>query len=504
MSNKIVCFETLGCRLNQCETEGAARFFKEAGFICCFSAMSDDFQNTVDVILCVINTCTVTHRAEKNSFYKLRVLANKFPRALILITGCIRDLEKKLPLEVKPQTVVLPGLKKGLLKEIALQIRDGKLLTPDGSLDIFSIRAFVQQNTASVPSDTAPSSATDDAATADVSSVLEDDIATSSLYKAAADDHFSLYTAHFQHASRATLKIQDGCDRECTFCAIRLARGKSISLPPDEVLRRTRQIEDAGYAEVVLTGVNLSLYSGEHEGSVFHLGELLEFLICNTTRIKFRLSSLYPEQITDDFCRVLKNQRVQPFFHLSVQSLNDSVLEMMGRSYHKQDVIDAVARLRECKDNPFISCDIIVGFAKETVVAFRETMQTCQELAFAWIHVFPFSLREGTKAKEFVRLGSVVKKTRVQYLCQIAYAGKVSYIKSCEGRVFDAIVEKIVTRKANNNNIWRALTDNYLHAVFQCDRELQQGSVVRLKIVSPLEESISEDREEECQAELVD
>ena len=489
--------------MNQNESEGAVRFFKEAGFTCCFSAMADDFQIAGDVVLCVVNTCTVTAKAEKTSFYKVRVLATRFPSAPILVTGCIRDMEEKIPYVAKNRTVVLSGCKKGLLKEIAFQLRDGKLSLPSGWLDITALKAFVRQNTTSEPVDTVPSGDAE-ATSPDAPLGVEGSVDCSPLYKATADDHFSLYTAHFQHTSRASLKIQDGCDKECTYCEIRFARGKSISLPPDEVLERVKQIEDAGYAEVVLTGVNLNLYSGEHEGSVFYLGELLEFLLDNTTKIKFRLSSLYPEQITEEFCRVLQNPRVQPFFHLSVQSLNDSVLEAMGRSYHKQDVIDAVARLRKCKDNPFISCDIIVGFPRETVRDFRETQETCQELAFAWIHIFPFSPREGTKAKEFLQIETLAKKTRMQYLYQVAYAGKVSYIKTCEGCVFDAIVEKPLTDVGGEENTWRALTDNYLHAVFQCDRELQQGSVVRLRITSPMEESIKSGREEECRAQLVD
>lgn len=504
MAKKIVCFETLGCRLNQSESEGAARFFREAGFTCCFSAMADDFQNVDDVVLCILNTCAVTAKAEKKSLSKLRTLARKFPQSPILLTGCVSDLKNKVTLPIVKRTVMLPGVKKGLLKEIAFQMRDAKLSSIDGSLDIASLRAFVQQNTASCPTDLAAVFSTETAKD-NVPPSITNTADPSPLYQAVADDHFSLYTAHFQHTSRASLKIQDGCDRCCTFCAIRLARGKSICLSPDEALRRMRQIEDAGYAEVVLTGVNLSLYQGKHEGSLFHLGELLEFLVCNTDKIKFRLSSLYPEQITDEFCRVLQNPRVQPFFHLSVQSLCDSVLEAMGRNYRKQDVIDAVRRLRQCKDNPFISCDIITGFPKEDVCAFRETQQTCQELSFAWIHAFPFSPRAGTTASLLPCTAALNnREARVRCLWQIGCAGKVSYIRSCEGRIFDAVVEKPVTGEAGGKNVWRAVTDNYLHVLFHCDRELNQGSVVRLKITSPLEKSIIDGREEECQAQLVD
>lgn len=494
MQQKIVCFETLGCRLNKSETEGAARYFREAGFTCTFGPLDKDFRDALCVVLCVVNTCTVTARADKSSIYKLRALARRYPYVPVLATGCICDLEQRLSAELKPRVVVLPPAKKWLLKEIAHQLGQGELSAADGSVDTAALRAFIQCS----------SSPTAGGATANEGASTQGNESHLPLQQTA-DEHFLLYTTHFETTSRASLKIQDGCDRECTFCAIRLARGKSTSLAPEEALRRTKQIEEAGYAEVVLTGVNLSLYSGKNEERVLHLGELLEYLINNTTKIKFRLSSLYPEQITEEFCRVLQHPRVQPFFHLSVQSLCDSVLAAMGRSYRKQDVIDAVSRLRQCKDNPFISCDMMVVFPTETTPDFRETQQACQDLRFAWIHVFPFSPREGTSAKDLAKTKLMTKKTRTSWLWNIACEGKVSYIRTCKDRVVDAIIEKpLVGVDGGEKTTWRALTDNYLHAVFQCDRELARGEVVRLKIADPLEKNIQDGREEECLAQLVD
>lgn len=485
MLGKIVCFETLGCRLNQNESEGAARFFREAGFTCVMSAASLQPDALDDVVLCVVNTCAVTAKAEQKCRRAIRVLLKKYPSVLLLITGCLAQLKGTLPSLPEDRLIFLPGFKKYLLKEIAAEMNGGQLDVTSGAFSLESLHSFVQQRCLSA----------ENCAGVNTSPLVK---------KQATDDRFSLYTAHFEATSRASLKIQDGCDKNCAFCVIRLARGKSVSLSPDEVLRRVKQIEDAGYAEIVLTGVNLSLYSGQHEGSIFHLGELLEFLIANTAKIKFRLSSLYPEQITKEFCCVLQSTRVQPFFHLSVQSLCDSVLQNMGRSYSKQNVIDAVMRLRRFKDNPFISCDLIAGFPTEGVNDFRETLQACQELNFAWIHVFQYSPREGTSAKDLKPLTAVVRKERAHTLWQIACSGKVSYIRSCEGHIFDAVIEKPVIGVEGGKNTWRALTDNYLHAVFQCDGELQQGSVVRLRITSPMQESIQAGREEECRAQLVD
>ena len=486
MQQKIVCFETLGCRLNQSETEGAARYFREAGFACTFHALGKDFHSTGEVVLCVVNTCAVTGKAEQKCRRTIRLLLHKFPNAVLLLTGCLAQLDKSLPTLAEDRIVLLSGLNKYLLKQIAAEMNGGELDVTSGAFAIERLRSFAQQHCSSTESNAGKEASINPRGG-----------------RQTADDQFSLYTAHFQHTSRASLKIQDGCDKGCTFCAIRLARGKSISLAPDEALRRARQIEKAGYAEVVLTGVNLSLYSGEHKGNVLHLGELLEFLIGNTDKIKFRLSSLYPEQITEEFCHTLQNPRVQPFFHLSVQSLCDSILAAMGRSYRKQDVINAVRLLRQCKDNPFISCDLIAGFPGETTDDFRETQQACKNLSFAWIHAFPFSPRDGTSAKDLVKVEASIQKTRTNWLWKIGCEGKVSYIRSCKGCVVQAIVEKPLKGVDGEQNIWRALTDNYLHAVFQCDREFVQGSVVRLMITDPLDESIQDGKEEECLAQLV-
>jgi threonylcarbamoyladenosine tRNA methylthiotransferase MtaB len=274
-------------------------------------------------------------------------------------------------------------------------------------------------------------------------------------------DAFQFSPAKFSGHTRSFLKIQDGCNKKCTYCRIRLARGSCISLDSDIALERLRILE-AHHAEAVLTGVNICQYSDAKLSG--NLGALLEYLLCGTTKISLRLSSLAPDSINENFVKILSDKRIRPHFHLSVQSGSKKVLEKMGRTYNADTVRNAAAMLRRVKDDPFLACDIITGFPGETEAEFRETLELCREIDFAWIHVFPYSKRPGTEAFSFP--GAVPASEisrRVQLFTDLAWQGRADYIRRWLGREVKVLIENGLRTKT----ACRGVSENYLKLLVQ-------------------------------------
>lgn len=252
--------------------------------------------------------------------------------------------------------------------------------------------------------------------------------------------------------SRAAIKIEDGCDNNCTYCVIHIARGPSTSTPLERVLLECKELERVGYNEIVFTGVNLAQYNSGGAG----LSDLLSACIKKTNRVHFRLSSIYSEIIDDNFLSVIKSPRVASYFHLSVQSGSDRVLKDMNRAYSRSVVIKSCAALRQRKGDPFISCDIIAGFPTESDEDFLDTMALLKECDFSFVHAFPFSPREGTAAFSMKELEHDTLKKRMEILTAFALQQKDLYIARQVGKEFFSIIE---VRK----NAITCVTDNYLH-----------------------------------------
>jgi threonylcarbamoyladenosine tRNA methylthiotransferase MtaB len=248
------------------------------------------------------------------------------------------------------------------------------------------------------------------------------------------------------------LKIQDGCNNFCAYCRVPFARGNSVSLESSEVLRRLKILEEKGYAEAVLTGVNIGNYCHDEARS---LGGLLLYLLENTSAIALRLSSIPPEKklIGEAFIEAAKSGRARPHFHLSLQSGSDNILGMMGRRYGSSEAEECAARLRDCRGDPFLACDVIAGFPGETEKDFEDTYRFCKNLDFAWIHVFPFSPRPGTAAfKMRPRVSERDAVFRVARLTELAKEGRARYVERWLGKT-------VAAAPLTGNAV---LTDNYL------------------------------------------
>lgn len=482
-----VHFETLGCRLNQDESEGAARSFSLNGFHTDLEPVTAKTAVSENTVLAVINTCTVTGKAEQKARRLIRLMLEKYPSAPVIVTGCYAELDAAEISAICPERiVVLAGTKKSQLAAIASKMKTS------GSMTAGELKDFIASKPSFI---TAPEQTP---------------------LKIPALNPFSLYTPVFEKHSRASIKIQDGCNCACTFCRIHLARGKSVSLAVEDVVKRVQELERLGNHEVVCTGVNLSQYSAiGSDGTTYSFAKLLALLLKETDHISFRVSSFYPQSVSDELCEVLADSRVQPFFHLSIQSGSERILSLMKRPHSVEHVVQSIQKIRSVKENPFISCDIIAGFPGETEEDFALTQKLCLEQQFAWIHAFPYSSRPDTPAKDMrPQIPERIKGERVKWLTDIAVKGKIDYIKYWTGRTLSAVVENSRSLRINSmsNESQKAIhcvTENFLHvecpAAFNAEplNNVVPGSLVKVNITDVLSDSIAAGKELDCRGIIV-
>lgn len=468
--------ETLGCRLNQIESEAAARFFLDAGFSVDMKAISAASEEDSETRLCVLNTCTVTQKAEQKARRIIRLQLKKYPLSCVLVTGCYAQLAAEEIKKIDKRIAVLGGQIKSRIAEVPSLLK-AELAKKWDPVDF---AAEINQKISMPPA----------------------------LKKGFPEKSFTLSTSSFVAHSRASLKIQDGCNNSCSYCAIHIARGKSVSIPVETALERVLELEEKGNDEVVITSVNIGHYRAEYKGQVFNFTKLLAFLLENTKKIAFRISSLYPEVVTDEFCQVIKNPRVRPHFHLSVQSGSDSVLERMNRAYKSDAVIKACEKLRQAKENPFIACDIITGFPGESEDDFLQTLDLCNKCAFTWIHAFPFSERPGTEAvKMKPKVPQSISGQRAEKITEFAIKSKIAYVSQYAGKELNAILETVrrppLLSGKSGFLLYHAVTENFIHCEIKSDKVLTVNKSLKIRLIKAIPERILKGGEIEALAEIV-
>jgi len=426
---------TLGCKLNQLESEAITDAFLRAGF--------EQAEKTPSVV--IVNTCTVTSKADQKARRVIRKALRDYPKSKVIVTGCYAQLNSddllKLDDGRKKRLFVI---KKDSIIDLPNYYNEKERI--DGVLEKFAERAQPK----------------------------------------AGNRVFQFNPQTFSDHTRSFLKIQDGCGNHCTYCRIRLARGASISLDADEVLSRLRILEKS-HAEAVITGVNISQYSDEKKA--VNLARLLEHLLKGTEKIALRLSSLAPDTIDEELAGVLSDKRIRPHFHLSIQSCSKKILEKMGRSYDGKTIEDAVSLLRRAKSDPFLACDIITGFPGETETEFKETFEMCKKLDFAWIHVFPYSKRPGTAAFLFPETLHETEVTRrVGLFTDLAQRGRADYVKRWLGKEVDVLAEK------GGGKSCRGVSENYLKTVIIREGKAPlPGEILRCKLLEKPKTEKNED-----------
>lgn len=347
-SVRVAC-ETLGCKVNQAEMENLSRRLSEAGF----QLVSPD--EPYDIY--ILNTCTVTHIADRKSRHLLRMAKRNNPNALIVATGCYSERDGAGVREMGGVDLIIGNGEKSRLPFILQDSRSIKLTQPPARPDTSGFR------------------------------------------------------------TRAFVKIQDGCVNFCAYCIVPYVRVNETSMPEDDVIAAVRQRAAEGYKEVVLTGVKVGTY--KHKNTTIR--GIIERVLNETDLPRIRLSSLQPQEISPEFIELWKNPRLCRHFHLALQSGCDKTLKAMRRRYTVAQYKDAVNLIRSVVPGAAITTDIIVGFPGETDADFEQSCETCKEIGFARIHAFPYSPRRGTLAAALPeQVDTLVKKSRMQTMLAIA------------------------------------------------------------------------------------
>jgi threonylcarbamoyladenosine tRNA methylthiotransferase MtaB len=370
-----VAFHTLGCKVNQYETEAMSEQFVSQGYeLVNFDEMADVY---------VINTCTVTSIADKKSRKMLSKAKHNNEQSVVVAVGCYVQLAHE-ELEDMPYIDVLIG---NTNKDKIVEITEQYMETHQRDTQIEDVHHDVEYEELKV--------------------------------------HTQL------ERTRVTVKIQDGCDQYCAYCIIPYTRGKVRSRQPEHVLEEIKALAQKGYEEFILTGIHIGSYGKDFATGDMHLIELLEAIGQIEGVKRIRLGSLEPNLLTDDFIARLSNiQAVCPHFHMSLQSGCDTVLQRMKRRYTTTDFMRRVDALREVYDKPAITTDIIVGFPGETDEEHEETVDFLAGLGFADCHVFKYSIRKGTAAANMKgQVDGNIKNQRSHELSELAESMKHEYLK---------------------------------------------------------------------------
>ena len=417
---------TLGCKLNQCESEAIADAFAHEGFIVAGADEGAD--------LYVVNTCTVTTKAEQKARRMIRKYAAEKQHPVVLVTGCYAQMEAREIESLGERVVVVSLDEKPALLHLPRALANRLV----AHIDLLSaIRQCV-------------------------SSIKEEPAGVTP---------FDYDAASFSFHSRAFLKIQDGCDNSCAYCRVSIARGKAVSLDHEEVAKRCLALEGNGFAEIVLTGVNISAYRSGELG----LDGLLRLLLAQVdSHTRIRLSSLEPDKLDDRLIDVFSDGRIQPHFHLPVQSASDEVLKRVNRHYDVEQLARSVESLRKVKDDPFIAADMITGLPGEDDLQFERSLEMIKALDFSQLHVFPFSPRPQTAlfgAKD--RVPESVRDQRAKVLRDVSAIHFRRYMERQIGKDACVLLEE------QRGDLWYGLTGNYLHVpVFGVPSWVARGALV--------------------------
>ncbi len=276
--------------------------------------------------------------------------------------------------------------------------------------------------------------------------------------------------------ARPFVKVQDGCNHKCSYCIIPLARGRSRSRTPEDVLKEVIQLEESGYREVVLTGIHLGDYGRDLSDKVT-LEVLVKTILNNTRKIRVRLSSLEVHEVTEGILDLVQHERVCPHLHIPLQSGDNRILRLMNRPYRADDYRKRLLTIKKKVDNIALGTDVIVGFPTETEVEFERTRKLIEEIGFAYIHVFPFSKRPGTKATEMTpQVTEVEKKRRVRSLRVLDQKLRKEYRTVQVGRTLEVIRERALPEGLSVGK-----SENYLKVYFR-DKDFMAGSSVKVRI----------------------
>lgn len=416
---------TLGCKVNQYESQAMLNQLAAAGFSAC------EPDEAADVVL--INSCTVTATSDHKVRQTLHRARRQNPDAVIVLTGCMPQAFPELAANFTDADIVLGNSNRSSLLPDIMRF----LSTRQRMVDI-------------VPHEK--------------SGKFE-----------------SMSVSDFFDRTRAFIKIEDGCNRFCSYCIIPYARGRVRSKPMDELKKELETIGANGYKELVLTGINLSAY-GQELG--LHLCDAVEAACAADGIERVRLGSLEPEQLSENVIeRLAKQKKLCPQFHLSLQSGCDVTLRRMNRHYDTAEYRRIVQNLRAAFENAAITTDIMVGFAGETDEEFEQSLAFAKEIAFAKVHVFIYSRRPGTKAYDAPdQVEKAVKEERSRRMIEATLQTKQDFFMKQIGRV-----EKVLFEREYEPGMFDGYTENYTPVKAACGRNIS-GKILPVRITKAEED----------------
>jgi threonylcarbamoyladenosine tRNA methylthiotransferase MtaB len=401
---KTVAFHTLGCKLNFSETSAISRLMENEGF------EKKKFDEVADVY--VINTCSVTENADKECRMLVRRIQRTAPESLVVITGCYAQLKPKEIIEIPGVDLVLGAAEKF---NIAHHIKEMSKGDPGKicSCDIEEVSGF--------------------------------------------NSSFSI-----NDRTRTFLKVQDGCDYNCSFCTIPMARGKSRSDTINNVVNNVQQLAERGVKEVVLTGINLGDFGKGPDGNrknAEDFFQLMQALDDIDGISRFRISSIEPNLLTDEMIEfVATSKKFVPHFHIPLQSGSDKILGMMRRRYRTGFYAERIKLIKTLMPDCAIGVDVIVGFPGETEEAFMETFHFLHNLDISYLHVFTYSERTNTKALEFSPVvPQHIRHQRNKTLRNLSYMKSQFFRQQHEGKTRPVLFEAY-----NKNGMMEGYSDNYI------------------------------------------
>lgn len=407
----------MGCKSNQFESAIIEENLIEHGY--------KKVQNIEDADIYILNSCSVTHKSDNEAMYLLRSAKHKNPNILTIATGCMAQIEKE-----------------ELLKNDFIDFvigNDEKLHLYDyiNSDERFSANDILKQT------------------------------------------EFNKVELFDTTKTRASLKIQDGCDNRCTYCIIWKARGKSRSADSEFIVNQINNFAKHGFKEVMLTGIHIGQWGKEFGLSLL---DLLKEIEKKTTIERYRLGSLNPPEITDEMLEFLKtSKKFCPHFHLSLQSANDKTLRSMNRFYKTEDYLKLIEKINETFENPFLGSDVIAGFAGETEEDFEITRKNLLSSGLTQIHTFPYSKRKGTIGAEMEnQVPDDVKNSRATIIKEISKEKLNNFIEKNIGKTLEVLIEKHPDKHSQN---LKGMTRNYLTVQIPSDRTDLFNTLQMVKLV---------------------
>lgn len=408
---------TMGCKANQFESAIIEENLIKHGL--------EKSSKIEESDIYILNSCSVTHKSDNEAMYLLRAAKHKNPNIITVATGCMAQIEKE-----------------ELLKNDFIDYVFGN----DEKLNLF------------------------DYLNSDIRFHANDILKQKEFNKVVLIDTTK---------TRASLKIQDGCDNRCTYCIIWKARGKSRSADSDFIIEQINKFSKNGFKEVMLTGIHIGQWGKEFGLTLL---DLLKEIEEKTTIERYRLGSLNPPEITDEMLEFLKkSSKFCPHFHLSLQSANDKTLRSMNRFYKTKDYLNLIDKINSTFEFPFLGSDIIAGFAGETDEDFEITKTNLQTSGLTQIHTFPYSKRKGTIGAEMEnQVPDEIKNQRASIIKEISKQKLQTFINNNIGRTVEVLIEKHPDKHTNN---LKGITRNYLTVQIASDRTDLFNTLQNVKIL---------------------